>query len=455
MKEEAQTDKSGFIILPNHERYDEKRKVWNNLIDRYPAAIFECLSEADVISAVSFAKKEKMDISVRSGGHHLAGTAVCEEGVMLDLSKMNSVTVDKERQVATVEAGAMLGDIDSETQKLGLATPTGTVSETGIGGLALGGGFGYLRGKYGLTCDNILSAKMVTADGKLIKVSNDEHTDLFWAIRGGGGNFGVVTSFELQLYPVGPNVMAIDIMYDYKDAKEIFQKLDDYMNNAPDEISVNSIIMQLPPAPFLPESMHGKRVIAVSGMYTGELTHETEEAFIEPLQELAIPLMDNTGKTAYTDLQKKLDQMVPQGAEIVGTSLFFKELDEAMLNIIFESIENSPLPMAMAQIWMLNGRMNRVSADETAFAVRDARFLVLFDGEIVSGDPVGSQEWMDSVYNQLLPYSYQKTSYLNGVKLGEEITRNTYGDNYFKLAKIKRVYDPENLFCYNHNIAPE
>lgn len=455
MKEKIQTDKSGYIILPNHERYDEKRKVWNNLIDRYPAAIFECLSDADVISAVTFAKKQSMDISVRGGGHHLAGTAVCEEGVMLDLSKMTAVSVDENRQVAFVDAGATLGDIDYETQKFGLATPTGTVSETGIGGLALGGGFGYLRGKFGLTCDNILSAKMVTADGNLIKVSKDEHPDLFWAIRGGGGNFGVVTAFELQLYPVGPNVLAIDTMYDYMDAKEIFQKLGNYMMDAPDEISVNTAIMQLPPAPFLPESMHGKRVIAVSGMYAGELTREMDETLIKPLQKLAIPLMDNTGMMPYTDLQKKLDPMVPKGAEVVGTSLFFKELDEAMLDIIFDGIESSPLPMAMVQIWMLNGQMNRVSTDETAFTVRDARYLVLFDGEIVKGDPVGGQEWMDSVYEKLLPFSYQKTSYLNGIKLGEEITKNTYGDNYSKLAKIKRDYDPENLFCYNHNIVPE
>ncbi|MGP4105707.1 FAD-binding protein [Virgibacillus sp. L01] len=455
MNEKIKTDKSGYIILPSHERYDEKRKVWNNLIDRYPAAIFECLSDADVISAVSFAKKQNMDISVRGGGHHLAGTAVCEEGVMLDLSKMTTVSVDEKRQIAIVDAGATLGDIDSKTQKFGLATPTGTVSETGIGGLALGGGFGYLRGKYGLTCDNILSVKMVTADGKLLKVSKDEHSDLFWAIRGGGGNFGVVTEFELQLYPVGPNVLAIDTMYDYKDAKEIFQKLDNYMKDAPDEISVNTAIMQLPPAPFLHESMHGKRVIAVSGMYAGELTLETEKTLIEPLQELATPLMDNTGMMPYTDLQKKLDPMVPKGAEVVGTSLFFKELDEAMLDIIFDSMESSPLPMAMVQIWMLNGQMNSVSADETAFAVRDARYLVLFDGEIVKGDPVGGQEWMDSIYEKLTPFSYQKTSYLNGVKLGEEITKNTYGDNYSKLAKIKRDYDPENLFCYNHNIVPE
>ncbi|WP_164667972.1 FAD-binding oxidoreductase [Virgibacillus doumboii] len=455
MAKKVQTEKSGYIILPTHERYNEKRKVWNRLHDRYPAAIFECLSEKDVMSAVHYAKEQQLEVSVRGGGHHLAGTAVCDNGVMIDLSGMNSVFVDEERQVAVVEAGATLADIDAETQKFGLAVPTGTVSETGIAGLALGGGLGYLRGKYGLTCDNIISARMVTPNGKLIKVSSEDNADLFWAIRGGGGNFGVITAFEFQLYPVGPNVQAIDVMYDYKDAGEIFRKLKVYMESAPDDISVNTAIMQLPPAPFVPESMHFKRVVVVSGMYSGDLTAQAEQTINKPLQELATPLMDNTGMMPYAELQKKLDPMVPAGAEIVGTSLYFNELDENVLNIVFDSIEHSPLPMVMAQFWLLNGKMNRVSPDDTAFAVRDAGCLLLMDGEAIGGDATRSQEWMDSLYKKLLPYSYQKASYLNGAALDEEITRNTYADNYNKLASIKRDVDPDNMFCHNHNIRPK
>lgn len=444
----------GSIILPVHENYDEKRKVWNGLIDRRPAAIFECHSETDVVIAVKYAKDRGLSVSVRSGGHHVAGTGVCDDGVMIDMSKLNAVSVDEKAKVAHVEAGAKLSDVDAETQKFGLAVPTGTVSETGIAGLALGGGFGYLRGKYGLTCDNLISAKIVTANGDLIKVSNEENPDLFWAIRGGGGNFGVVTSFEFQLHPVGPDVMAIDVMYDYKDAEEVFQKLNAYMNNVSDDISINTTIVQLPPAPFLPESVHYKRVITVSGMFSGELTLEDEKRVIDPIRQLAEPLLDNSGMTPYTDLQRKLDMMVPDGAEIVGTSLFFRELNDEALEIILNHAEGAPLPMVMAQIWYLNGAMNRVQPDETAFPVRDATALLLLDGAIIPDEPELSQQWMDELYDKLLPYACDKASYLNGAKVDEEITKNTYATNYLRLAQIKRRYDPDNLFCHNHNIEP-
>ncbi|MFD1039763.1 FAD-binding oxidoreductase [Virgibacillus byunsanensis] len=449
MEEKLQT---GHIILPDHELYEEKRKVWNGLINRYPAAIFECKSEEDVVSAVIYAQKKNLEISVRGGGHHLAGTAVCDDGVMIDLSSMNAVAVDAKRGFVEVEGGATLADVDAETQHYGLATPTGTVSKTGIAGLALGGGFGYLRGKYGLTSDNIISVRMVTAAGDVIYADKDEHPELFWAVRGGGGNFGVVTSFIFQLHAVGPEVLAIDVMYDYKDTKQIIRNLEEYMEDAPDEVSVNLAIIQLPPAPILPEHLHNKRVVTISGMYSGN--PEKGEEVVKPLRNLAEPLIDSTGVMPYTALQKKLDPMVPTGLPVDGTSLFFKELDDQVLNILIKGIDDSKLPMVMVQLWALHGEANRVSSHHTAFAVRDARFLLIIDGEVPKDGSSEDLGWIDAMYEKLLPYSYVKSSYLNGVKPEEQITKNTYAENYKKLSEIKERYDPDNLFCHNHNIEP-
>ncbi|SET59155.1 FAD/FMN-containing dehydrogenase [Oceanobacillus limi] len=453
MEYDVSIEKSGKIILPNHDLYDDKRKVWNNRFDRRPAVIFECKSEADVVSAVNYANDQDLEVSIHGGGHHLAGTAVCDGGVMVDLSNMNKVTVDKERQIAVVEGGAKLSDIDHETQKYGLATPTGTVSETGIGGLALGGGFGYLRGKYGLTCDNIKSVRMVTAEGELLHVNEENHSDLFWAIRGGGGNFGVVTSFEFQLHPVGPNVLALDVMYDYKDVHQILNRLKEYMITASDEVSVNLAIMQLPPADFLPEFLHHKRVITLSGMYLGQLSREVEETIIEPLVKLAEPIMDNTGIMPYVQLQSKLDPMVPRGVSFDGTSLFFKELTDEAIQLLTKAIDESEVS-TIVQLWALHGQMNRTSPHDTAFAIRDANYLLLVDGEIPDESPAKCTEWMDSLYKKLEPYSHKGASYLNGANLDHEIMLKTYRDNYRRLADIKGKYDPKNIFCHNHNIEP-
>ncbi|SHG35362.1 FAD-binding oxidoreductase [Ornithinibacillus halophilus] len=454
MNEKVRVEKSGTIILPNHDRYDEKRKVWNARIDRRPAVIFECKSEADVISAVNYARQGDLEISIRGGGHHIDGTAVCDGGVMIDLSNMKDVKVDENRKVAVVEGGATLADVDAETQKYGLATPTGTVSETGIAGLALGGGFGYLRGKYGLTCDNIVSARMVTADGKAITVNKDNYPDLYWAICGGGGNFGVVTSFEFQLYPVGPNVLGIDVMYDYRDLKQILHGLKEYMKSAIDEISVNLAIMQLPPAPFLPEALHNKRVVSLSGMYIGELNREIEENVIEPLVSFAEPIMDQTGILPYVELQKKLDAMIDV-APFDGTSLFFEDLPEDAISTLMNAIENADLPMTLVQIWALHGKMNRIPADEKAFSIRDAGYLLLVDAIVPEDNPQKCRDWVNQLHKDLLPHSLRESAYVNGARIDANITESTYGNNYELLAKIKGKYDPDNLFCHNHNIAPK
>lgn len=397
-----------------------------------------------------FAIDQGLPISIKGGGHHTAGTAVCDDGVMIDLSNMQKVIVNPERKIAVVQGGAKLGDIDKETQKYGFATPTGTVSETGVAGLALGGGLGYLRGKHGLTCDNIVGVHLVTAAGKLLEVNENSYPDLFWAIRGGGGNYGVVTQFEFQLHDVGPEVLAVDVMYDEKDARDIYKKAQDVLDNAPDDLSFNLSSIQLPPAPFLPEALHNRKVVIVTGMYAGN--PEVGEEVIRPLRELANPLVDQSGVMPYVKLQSKLDAMVPSHVPVFGTSLYFSKLDKETINAIMTKLETAPAPTVMAQMWALGGQMNRIPADATAFATRDASFVLLLDMMAMGVEESVCQKWVDSVYRELLPYSHEKASYLNGIDLNDKVTKNSYGKNYDRLVDIKKKYDPNNLFRFNHNI---
>ncbi|MCM3766133.1 FAD-binding oxidoreductase [Neobacillus niacini] len=439
------------LLLPGNERFDERRKVWNTAVDKRPAAIVVCESEEDVLAAVQFAKKRQLSISIRGGGHHVGGFAVCDGGLMIDLSPMSKVTVDETRQVALVEGGATLGDIDLETQKYGFAVPTGTVSETGVAGLALSGGLGYLRGKYGLTCDNIVGARVVTAEGMAIDVNAQNHPDLFWAIRGGGGNFGVVTKFEFALHQVGPEVFALDVMYDFNDAKTILQKAQTYLAKAPDEaVSLNITATVLPPAPFLPEFLHFKKVIMLMGVYAGD--PKEGEGIFQPLRELAEPIVDQTGMIPFASYQKKLDPMVPDHVNVYGTSLYFDQLTDETIDKLLYKIDNVPAPSILVQLWALGGEMNRVPANATPFAIRDAKFVLLVDIMAMAGDDELCKLWVDSVYGGLLPHSHKKASYLNGIGANEEATTNAFQENYSRLVEIKKKYDPENLFRYNHNI---
>ncbi|TLS35388.1 FAD-binding oxidoreductase [Pseudalkalibacillus caeni] len=440
------------IITPDHEAYDEKRKVWNGAIDRKPYAIVVCDTEEDVAAAVKLATEKNLNIAIRGGGHHVAGTAVCDDGLMIDLSEMRKVEVDPEKKIAFVEGGATLADIDKATQNFELATPTGTVSETGVAGLALSGGMGYLRGKYGLTCDNIVGAHVVTSKGELLEVSETQHSDLFWAIRGGGGNFGIVTKFMFQLHKVGPAVLALDVMYDYKDAKAILLQAQEYLKQAPDEVSFNITAAELPPVPFLPEALHHKKVVMLTGMYAGE--PEQGEKVIEQLRQMAEPLADHTGIIPYVELQSKLDAMVPDSVPVYGTSLYFKELDEKTIDAVLGKIDSAPAPTALVQLWALGGQMNKIPVDATPFAVRDASFILLVDMMAMGVDEKICEKWVESLYQGLLPYSHNKASYLNGIGLSENVTKTAYAVNYDRLVAVKKNYDPGNVFRFNHNIDP-
>ena len=441
------------LVHPQDKQYDEVRKIWNSTIDRKPTAIAVCETEEDVIAAVLFAQKNQLSISVRGGGHHVAGFAVCEDGLMIDLSNMRKVNVDSEKKMAFVEGGATLGDVDSETQKYGLAVPTGTASVTGIAGLTLNGGMGYLRGKYGLTCDNLVGARLVTADGELIEVNEKQHPDLLWALRGGGGNFGVVTQFQFALHNVGPEILVLDVMYDYKDAKQILQKAQEFLQTAPDEaLSINITVTILPPVPFLPEFLHFKKVIMFLGAYVGD----PEEGYriIQPLRELAKPIIDHTSIIPFVDLQKKLDPLVPDHVPAYGTSLYFGEMDDYTIDAILAKIDNAPVPSYLVQFWALGGQMNRLPATATPFAIRDAKYALFVDIMPLGGENEVCKKWVDSLYGGLLPYSHKKASYLNSVEASEDVTVHAFQDNLNRLKEIKKKYDPENRFRHNHNINP-
>ncbi|EDL65037.1 FAD-binding oxidoreductase [Bacillus sp. SG-1] len=440
------------LILPSNEKYDETRKVWNGAVNRKPGAIVVCESTDDVIAAVKFAKKNDLTISIRGGGHHVAGTAVCDDGVMIDLSKMRKVRVDNVKKLAYVQGGALLQDIDKETQKYDLAVPTGTVSETGVAGLALNGGLGYLRGKYGLTCDNLAGAKLITAEGELLEVNENNHPDLFWAIRGGGGNFGVVTEFQFQLHEVGPEVLALDVMYDYKDAKEVILKAQEFMSDAPDEISINITATTLPPAPFLPEFLHMKKVVIITGMYAGN--PQAGEELIQPLRELAEPIIDGTSVISYVELQSKLDIMVENHIPVYGTSLYFKELTEETVDTLLSKIDSAPAPSVLVQLWSLHGQMNRIPSDATAFAMRDASCVLLVDMMAMHVPEELCKKWVDSVYSSLLERSHKNASYLNAIEPDKDVIKATHGKNHDRLVEVKTKYDPDNRLCHNHNIAP-
>lgn len=297
-----------------------------------------------------------------------------------------------------------------------------------------------------------MGARIVTAEGELLQVNEESYPDLLWAIQGGGGNFGVVTQFDLSLHPIGPVVLALDVMYDYRDAKEVLLKAQQFNQSAPDEISFNTTIVQLPPAPFLPEFLHHKKVIMLTGMYTGDYTEGFEA--IRPLRVLAQPIVDMTEVTTYVQLQRKLDRMVPDTVPVVGTSLYFSELNHEVLDILLHKVDAAPAPTALIQLWPLGGQMNRISSDATAFAVRDAGFVLLIDMMAIGTELSSCKQWTDSVYADLLPHSHKHAAYLNGIGLSENVLKNAFAGNYDRLLEVKRKYDPTNRFRYNHNIDP-
>jgi FAD/FMN-containing dehydrogenase len=442
----------GPVLQPGDEGYDEARAIWNGLIDRRPALIVRCTGAAD---AVDFAREHDLPLSVRGGGHNVAGNAVNDGGLVIDLSLMNGVHVDPATQTVRAQGGATWGDTDRETQLFGLAVPGGVVSTTGIAGLTLHGGVGHLRRKYGLSLDSLLSVDIVTADGQLRRASSSENDDLFWAVRGAGSNFGVVTSFEFQAYPVGPTVMVGAVFYPLEQAREVLPAWRDYMATAPDELSSLALCWSVPPGEPFPAEAHGAPVVVIAGVYSG--TVEDGEPVVQPLRELGEPLVDVSGPWPWLGLQSGFDPLFPKGGFYYWKSRAVAELTDEAIDDIADWAVRRPTPLTDLTIWHHGGAISRVPESETAYGGRDATFLVT--GEVSWSDPAQSDDaiaWGREFWNAMGKYSTGGL-YLNFPGFGEEkdeLVRAGYGANYDRLVELKRKYDPANLFRMNLNIAP-
>ncbi|WP_042146890.1 FAD-binding oxidoreductase [Paucisalibacillus sp. EB02] len=441
MGHEVKNQMYGQKIECNHPLYHFKRQVWNSKVDRYPAVIFECKSNEDVIRAVHYANENGLKITVRGGGFHPAGKSVKDKAVLVDLSHMNEVHIDEISKVATVGAGAKTYEVDEITQDYGLAIPLGMVSNIGVSGLALGGGLGYLRGKYGLTCDNVVGVYLVTGEGKLLYVNRLNHSELFWAIRGAGENFGIVTKFELKLHSVDRHILGIDVIYDFKDLQQILIKVEKYRQTAIDEISFNFAISK---------GNNGQAQLRLIGMYIGELNLWVEREVIQPLLDFATPIVDNTEIVPYIDMQRKFDSLVGNSFAIEGISLFFQELNNEAVQILIEGLKKADF-LVNVHLLELHGKVNRISKYDTAFAIRDASYLLVIDADL-GDNPIDTKLWVHDMYEKLLPYSYKQVSYLSSSKVSEAVIQNSYKCIKDQLVKLKEEYDPGNLFCSEHRL---
>jgi FAD/FMN-containing dehydrogenase len=451
-----QANLRGALLRPQDAGYDAARRVWNGMIDRRPALIVRCTGSADVIASVNFAREHSLLVSVRGGGHNAAGHAVTEGGLMIDLSLMKGIRVDPLARRAWAAGGVTWGELDHETQPFGLAAPGGVVSTTGIAGLTLGGGFGWLRRKYGLSCDNLLSADMVTVDGQLVKASETENADLFWALRGGGGNFGIVTSFEYRLYPVGPLVMAAVVFYPFDAAAQVLCGWRDFMATAPDQISANVALWSIPPTPDWPAEMHWQPMTAVIAMYAGPA--EEGERALQPLRQLATPLADASQPMPYIALQQMFDPFFPKGdLHYYWKSLNLNCLNDEAIETLIGYAGERPSAMSVIDLWALGGAVGRVAATDTAFGDRSAPFSMVLNSSWA--DPADTQAniaWTRALWSAMQPFS-TGSIYLNFPGLGEEgeaLVEQAYGANYKRLVAIKQKYDPGNLLCLNQNINP-
>jgi FAD/FMN-containing dehydrogenase len=443
----------GTIVVPDDPGYEEARQVWNAMIDRRPAVIVQCLQADDVPPVIRFARKNGLELSIRGAGHNIAGNALCDNGVTIDFSKMKNVRVDAGKKRAYVEPGATLADLDEATQAHGLATPVGINSTTGIAGLTLGGGFGWLTRKYGMTIDNLVSVELITAEGKKIRASESDNGDLFWAIRGGGGNFGVVTQFEFQLFPLGPEIVAGLIVFPFNQAKQILTKYRQFVNSAPEELNVWVVLRKAPPLPFLPETAHGKEVVILPIFYSGAVAETAK--LIAPLRAFGTALGEHIGAQPYVQWQKAFDPLLTPGARNYWKSHNFTELADGALNSIIEFAGKLPSPQCEIFIGLIAGAPNRVAADAMAYGHRDARFVLNVHGRWDEAtDDQKCIGWAREFFKASAPYA-SGGAYVNFMTAEEgDRVAAAYGSNYERLVEIKRRYDPENVFHLNQNIKP-
>lgn len=434
---------NGTVLQPGDADYDHARKVWNGMIDRKPALIAQCTNADDIAESIKFARKHNMIVSIRGGGHNVAGNAVCDEGLMIDLSKMKEIKVDVANKTATAEPGVILREFDAATIQYGLATTGGTVSDTGLAGLTLGGGLGWLMGRYGATSDNLLSADMVLANGEKITVDENNHPDLFWAIRGGGGNFGIVSKFRYQLHSFGPNVVSGMILYPMDQAKAVIQFYREYARTMPDELMAYSGFTVTP---------DGVPVTLVLPAWLGDL--KDADKHLAPLRAFGTPLADMITEMPYTALQSILDPAVPAGIRRYWKSGYFTDLTDELLDIVLKHVATRPSPLSAFLFFHMRGAVARTPTEATAFGNRRDQW----DSDIISQwlDPADDEKnitWARNFWKEIEPLT--NGVYVNHLGSDDDPrVANAYGSNFERLKTIKKKYDPDNFFRMNNNIKP-
>jgi len=444
---------AGNVLLPGAAGYDEARQIWNAMIDRRPGAIVRCASQDDVVQAVRFAREHGLLVSIRGGGHNIAGNAVCDHGFVIDLSPLKRVQVDPASRRASVEPGCTLADLDAATQAHGLATPLGINSTTGVAGLTLGGGFGWLSRKLGMTVDNLLAADVVTADGQQVHASETENADLLWGLRGGGGNFGIVTRFEFRLHPIGPEVLSGLIVFPFDQAKPVLTQFARFTETMPDDLNVWMVTRKAPPLPFLPEAVHGQEIVALALCYAGDPAEG--EKLIEPLRAFGTPHGEHVGVQPYTAWQQAFDPLLTPGARNYWKSHNFSRLGDEAIDVIIDYAGRLPSPQCEIFVGTIGGQTARVAPEATAYSSRDANYVLNVHGRWETADEdercIG---WAREFFATSQPFA-SNGAYINFLTQDEtDRIAFAYGPTYARLVELKQKYDPANFFRMNQNIAP-
>lgn len=442
----------GSLLLAGDPGYEEARVVWNAMFDRRPAAIVRCAGVADAIRTVNFVRDNGLLMAVRAGGHNVAGKASCEGGIVLDLSQLRDVWIDPHNRTARVSPGALLQDFDHEAQAFGLATPLGAQSTTGVSGLTLGGGYGWLSRKHGLAIDNLISADVVTAKGELVRASEKEAPDLFWGIRGGGGNLGVVTSYEFRLHPVQSQVLAGLVIHRISDGAEVLRHYRSVVAQAPDELTVFAAMRKAPPFPFLPAEFHGTDILIILFMYLGDAEKGAE--LVKPLREFGKPIAEAVGPNRYVDWQKAFDASLCAGVRNYWKSHNYTALSDGFIDALVQQAKAIPNELSDIFLCHLGAAINRVSSTATAYQHRDAEFLI--NAHVRWEDPTQDEAfiaWAREFHDATGKYADGSVC-LNWLSEGDDRVRNAYGINYDRLVELKNKYDPDNIFRSNFNVLP-
>jgi FAD/FMN-containing dehydrogenase len=451
---EFQASLQGELLLPEDPGYEEARSIWNAMIDRRPALIARCLGVTDIVACMNFAREKGITLSIKGGGHNISGLAVCEGGLMLDMSLMRGTWVNQRTNTAHAQAGCLLGDVDRETQIYGLAAVLGFVSKTGIAGLTLGGGFGYLTRRFGWTSDNTLAMDLVTADGRVVRASEDENSDLFWALRGGGGNFGVVTGFDYKLYPIGPEVMAGAIAWHAENAGEVLEMFRTITENAPPELVCVAVQRIAPPAPWLSKDVHGKPIIVIFVCHTGQL--KEGENLVAPIKAFGSPVGDVIQKRPYISQQNILDATQPKGRRYYWKSEYLPKLEPEMLTRTIKHAKSVVSPNSAILLFPIGGALNRLPEEHSPVGNRDAAWVLNIAASWEdAGDDKTNIEWAREAWQDMRQFSTGGT-YINFLteEEGEERIHSAYRKNYERLVEVKTKWDPGNMFRMNKNIVP-